>query len=263
MWTREELKTRGKVAFLRNYWMCVAVALILSLVVGSGGTSATSRVSNAVSGEESSNSIIDVKEQFSELTDNFSPIRNPIRTTIAAVGFLVVCVLAAVYLLLRIFVFKPLEIGGCRFFVENAYEKTSIGKMLFPFQSGYYSKMVLTMFLRDLYIGLWSLLLVIPGIIKSYEYRMVPYLLADCPELDRTEAFRISREMMYGQKMNAFVLDLSFIGWHLLSACTCNLVGVFFTQPYVNTTNAELFLQLKQDYFGRQSAYSQSTYRSF
>ncbi|MCI5649263.1 MAG: DUF975 family protein [Fusicatenibacter sp.] len=123
--------------------------------------------------------------------------------------------------------------------------------------------MVLTMFLRDLYIGLWSLLLVIPGIIKSYEYRMVPYLLADCPELDRTEAFRISREMMYGQKMNAFVLDLSFIGWHLLSACTCNLVGVFFTQPYVNTTNAELFLQLKQDYFGRQSAYSQSTYRSF
>ncbi|MCI5649262.1 MAG: hypothetical protein MR332_07500 [Fusicatenibacter sp.] len=133
MWTREELKTRGKVAFLRNYWMCVAVALILSLVVGSGGTSATSRVSNAVSGEESSNSIFDVKEQFSELTDNFSPIRNPIRTTIAAVGFLVVCVLAAVYLLLRIFVFKPLEIGGCRFFVENAYEKTSIGKMLFPF----------------------------------------------------------------------------------------------------------------------------------
>ena len=64
-----------------------------------------------------------------------------------------------------------------------------------------------------LYTFLWSLLLLIPGIVKAYEYRMVPYLLADYPELSTEEAFRISREMMNGEKMNTFILDLSFIGW--------------------------------------------------
>ena len=72
------------------------------------------------------------------------------------------------------------------------------------FGSGSYLKIVGTMFLRGLYIFLWSLLLFIPGIIKSYEYRMVPYLLAECPEMGNSEAFRISKEMMYGQKMEAF-----------------------------------------------------------
>ncbi|MDD7740882.1 MAG: DUF975 family protein [Fusicatenibacter sp.] len=263
MWTRAELKYRGKTAFLRNYWMCVAVALILSLVVGTGGSSASSRITYKVNEESSSESFLDVEEHFYDFADHFSPIRNPIRTIFAAVGFLVVLIFSLVFLLLRIFVFKPLEIGGCRFFMENAYEKTGIGKLLYPFQSGYYSKMVLAMFLRDLYIGLWSLLLVIPEIVKAYEYRMVPYLLADCPEMERSEAFRLSKEMMYGQKMNTFILDISFIGWRILSACTCNLVGIFFTEPYVNSTNAELFLRLKQDFFGRQSTYSQGTYRSY
>lgn len=105
------------------------------------------------------------------------------------------------------------------------------------------------MFCRDLFVSLWSLLFVIPGIIKSYEYRMVPYLMADAPDLTRQEAFRISKDLMYGQKMNAFVLDLSFIGWQILSACTCGLLGVFYVNPYNNATNAELFLELKRQYF--------------
>ena len=58
---------------------------------------------------------------------------------------------------------------------------------------------------------------------------MVPYLLADYPELSTEEAFRISREMMNGEKMNTFILDLSFIGWYILSSgITCNLVGIFY-----------------------------------
>lgn len=108
------------------------------------------------------------------------------------------------------------------------------------------------MFLRGLYIFLWSLLLFIPGIIKSYEYRMVPYLLSECPQMGSSEAFRVSKEMMYGQKMEAFILDLSFIGWEILSVCTCGLVGLFFVNPYKYATNAELFLELKRNYFGGQ-----------
>ena len=107
--------------------------------------------------------------------------------------------------------------------------------------------------LKNLYIFLWSLLLLIPGIVKAYEYRMVPYLLADYPELSTEEAFRISREMMNGEKMNTFILDLSFIGWYILSGITCNLVGIFYLYPYKYATDAELFLVLKQNYFSSRS----------
>ena len=81
--------------------------------------------------------------------------------------------------------------------------------------------------LRGLKTFLWGLLLVIPGIIKSYEYRMIPYILSENPGMDTKRAFQLSAEMMYGQKWNAFVLDLSFILWLILGAITCGLVNVF------------------------------------
>jgi uncharacterized membrane protein len=113
--------------------------------------------------------------------------------------------------------------------------------------------MVLTQFLKSLYTLLWTLLLIIPGIVKHYEYRMIPYLLADFPEMSKDDAFRISKEMMNGNKMNAFILDLSFIGWHILSAVTLGIVGIFYVNPYVNATNAELYLTLKKQHFGTNS----------
>lgn len=158
--------------------------------------------------------------------------------------------------LLGIFLFNPLEVGGCRFFMENSEYQPTVGRLGFAFQKGMYGKTVLTLFLRKLFIGLWSLLLIVPGIVKAYEYRMVPYLLADDPNMTRQDAFRLSKELMYGQKWNIFVLDLSFLGWSLLSLCTCGLLAIFYVNPYVQATNAELFLELKREYFAsRQNAY--------
>lgn len=91
-----------------------------------------------------------------------------------------------------------------------------------------------------------SLLFIIPGIIKSYEYRMVAYILADQPELTRKEAFELSRKMMNGNKWNAFVLDLSFIGWGFLTAITFGILGIFYVNPYIQHTNAALYLKLKE-----------------
>lgn len=161
--------------------------------------------------------------------------------------------LVLAFILIRIFVLAPFEVGGSRFFIENSMEKAGLGNILFGFQNGYYGKTVWTLFLKNLYIFLWSLLLLIPGIVKAYEYHMVPYLLADYPELSTEEAFRISREMMSGEKMNTFILDLSFIGWYILSGITCNLVGIFYLYPYKYATDAELFLVLKQNYFSSRS----------
>jgi uncharacterized membrane protein len=98
---------------------------------------------------------------------------------------------------------------------------------------------------RTIFLILWSLLLIIPGIVKYYEYLMVPYLLAENPYLSREEAFAESKRMMDGEKWNAFVLDLSFLGWILLSELTAGLVGVFYVNPYVNGTHAALFEALR------------------
>ncbi len=73
--------------------------------------------------------------------------------------------------------------------------------------------MLLRSFGRDLYTVLWTLCLIIPGIVKSYEYKMIPYILAENPRILRKRAFEISKNMMDGEKWNAFVIDLSFIGW--------------------------------------------------
>ena len=75
------------------------------------------------------------------------------------------------------------------------------------------------------------------------------------------EAFQISKQMMDGQKWAAFVMDLSFIGWKILSSITCGLVGLFYANPYEYATDAELFLILKQNYFSGRS-YS-NTYQTY
>ena len=71
----------------------------------------------------------------------------------------------------------------------------TFGNLLDGFKSGHYGNIVLTIFLRDLFISLWTLLLVIPGIVKIYEYLMVPYILAENPAMDRKSAFAISKRM--------------------------------------------------------------------
>ena len=79
---------------------------------------------------------------------------------------------------------------------------------------------------------------IIPGIIKQYEYMMIPFLLA--------EAFEKSRQMMKGNKWAAFVLDLSFIGWSLLGIITFGLVNIFFAGPYQYLTQSQLYFRLKE-----------------
>ncbi len=98
-------------------------------------------------------------------------------------------------------------------------------------------------FLRGLYVFLWSLLLVIPGIVKSYSYAMTPFIMTDHPELSASDAINRSKEMMNGHKWNLFVLDLTFIGWAILCVLTLNL-GNLFLNPYVNAAYAVFYRQI-------------------
>jgi len=100
------------------------------------------------------------------------------------------------------------------------------------------------MFLRDVYVFLWILLFIVPGIVKSYEYRMIPYLLAEDPYMETHTAFDMTKRYMDNNKWDTFVLDLSFFGWALLSAISFGIVGIFYLAPYQNLTNSALYLKL-------------------
>lgn len=87
-----------------------------------------------------------------------------------------------------------------------------------------------------LFTFLWSLLFVIPGIVKAYSYALTPYILAKYPEVQAKEALKVSMKIMDGKKAELFVLQLSFIGWAMLAGITFGLLGIFFVIPYMAIT---------------------------
>ena len=228
MWNRAELKMRGNMAFKKNYVSAVVVALLMGIF----GT---------VSGESSARRVSENSDIYSGNLFNVGMITG-LLAGIATVVILIV-------LVAKVFVGNLLKMGGYRFFILNQTAQPGIGTLLDGFRSGHYVNIVLTMFLRDLFTTLWSLLLVVPGIVKHYEYLMVPYIIAENPAMDYKEAFQISKQMMDGEKMEAFILDLSFLGWYLLSAVTCGLLAIFYVNPYVQASFAEMYT------FNKQKAY--------
>lgn len=106
---------------------------------------------------------------------------------------------------------------------------------------------ILAGFLTNVYIFLWSLLLIIPGIIKSLSYAMTYYIIADNPNIKALDAIKRSQKMMNGHKWEYFVLELSFIGWVILSLLTCG-IGFIWLTPYMETTKANFYLTIKEDF---------------
>lgn len=221
-------------AFKKNYVSAVVVALLMGIF----GT---------VSGESSARRVSENSDIYSGNLFNAEMITG-LLAGIATVVILIV-------LVAKVFVGNLLKMGGYRFFILNQTAQPGIGTLLDGFRSGHYVNIVLTMFLRDLFTALWSLLLVVPGIVKHYEYLMVPYIIAENPAMDYKEAFQISKQMMDGEKMEAFIMDLSFLGWYLLSAVTCGLLAIFYVNPYVQASFAEMYT------FNKQKAYQEGDIR--
>lgn len=234
MWNRAELKMRGNMAFKKNYVSAVVVALLMGIF----GT---------VSGESSARRVSENSDIYSGNLFNVGMITG-LLAGIATVVILIV-------LVAKVFVGNLLKMGVYRFFILNQTAQPGIGTLLDGFRSGHYVNIVLIMFLRDLFTALWSLLLVVPGIVKHYEYLMVPYIIAENPAMDYKEAFQISKQMMDGEKMEAFIMDLSFLGWYLLSAVTCGLLAIFYVNPYVQASFAEMYT------FNKQKAYQEGYIR--
>ncbi len=114
---------------------------------------------------------------------------------------------------------------------------------LFTIYRDNFQKSFLVLFLINLFVMLWTLLFIIPGVIMAYAYSMSVYIANDNPELTSMEAIQKSKELMKGHKWDLFVLDLSFIGWILL-ACITFGAGLILLKPYVETAHAEFYRNL-------------------
>ena len=153
-------------------------------------------------------------------------------------------VLVILSLAVSILLLNPINVGFSYFRVNALRGTGNVGDLGRGFDAAY-KRNVGTLLLQAVYTFLWTCLLIVPGFIKAYEYCMIPYLLADHPEMTRQEAFATSKAMMKGNKWKAFVLDLSFIPWDILSALTLGIVSVFYVAPYHQLTAAALYEKLK------------------
>jgi len=124
-------------------------------------------------------------------------------------------------------------------------EKTHVEDLFANFKTRF-SRYLGGMLWMYLFTFLWSLLFAIPGIIKSYAYRMTSFILADSPEVKAKDAIKISMRMTKGYKGKLFVLDLSFLGWFLLSGLTCGILSIVYVMPYYTSTLAGYYEELKE-----------------
>ena len=249
-WSRAQLKDRAKNVLRHNYWIAFVVALILAFATGSGGIRSETNYSTSFNTTQFDefkteyNGIIDTND-FSGFKELYRNNNFPGKYIFASVITVAVLIAILFSIAVKVFLFNPLAVGCYKFYSSSAESAhNNMAPVGIAFKKGNYGGIVKGMFLMNLFTFLWTLLFIIPGIIKTYAYRMVPYIMADNPEMNATDAITLSRNMMDGEKFDAFVLDLSFIGWYLLGILACG-IGVLFVNPYKFSTDAQLYLVIR------------------
>jgi len=214
MATRQELKERAKDQLGRKLfgdrWLnMLLVFLILELILG------------IVSGSTP----YDFKSGISYFRITFS--------TILSVAALIVT--------------GPLKYGAVRVAVTSARknEKANLNNLFVGFKECLGDAIILRI-MTSIFVFLWTLLLIIPGIIKSYAYSMAIYVQQDQPNKDWSYCLNRSKELTKGHKWDLFVLDLSFIGWYIVGFL-CLFVGTLWVRPYYEMTKANFYLELIKD----------------
>lgn len=213
MWDRATLKSRAKAELGISYWQSLCVTSLVNIVP----TLAYGILLGLFFG------ILEFIGYYGEF--------------LTVLAFLAISIAYIIVMLV-------LQVGKNLFFINAAKGDRQWSYIFLPFTSGKFLQIAGTMFVLQLRIFLWSLLFVIPGIIKSYEYYMVPYIIAENPDMNINEAISISTAMTTNDKFNIFVLNLSFLGWYFLGSCIGG-VGEFLVLPYDEATTAQLYGALK------------------
>ncbi|MCD8239703.1 MAG: DUF975 family protein [Clostridiales bacterium] len=224
MWTRKGLKQKARAALKRNYWRAVLASLIYYMLCCDGVGSAAG-----------------IFGSFKSVPFHISRSKTAL-SGIAALAAVVL--ISAVIMFIEAFIINPLHVGVVRFELNALRSEGKLSDIRSGFECSY-KRNVKIMFIRSLYIFIGFIFFIIPGIILSYQLMMIPYILAENPDIDRKEAFGLSSKYMEGNKWNAFVLGLSFILWHILGVITHGIADLFYTEPYVRLTHAAFYDALK------------------
>lgn len=232
MWTIRNLKTKAWAGLKKNYWQAFLASLVLLMVGGSGGASVNWNLQKS-----------DFPEGIFEAGSAVPPY---------IIVFIIAAVLLGILFALafRVLLGYPLEVGAWKYFVEGQKQTFDLNHLGYAFNKSRYLDIIKTMLWRAILNFLWFLLLIIPGIIAFYAYRMVPFILADNANIGYKQAVKLSVRMTRGHKFHIFLLDLSFLGWLLLGFLAL-FVGVLFVFPYINAAYAELYAVLRQSAIGQ------------
>lgn len=229
-WNRAELKQLAKQSIRKNLFYCVGICLATSLLT-TGFFGITFN-------------------EYSETAQFYVGLGSYGNISLNIFEWELLPALAAfiglLSVLYSIFIAAPISVGQARFFIENRTEASRFEALFYCFRKGCYINIVKTIFLRDLYITLWTFLFVIPGIYKAYQYAMIPYILAENPTMPHHEVLQLTKELTNNNKLDMFILDLSFIGWYIACAFTCG-IGYFFLAPYIYATGTELYIHLRDE----------------
>lgn len=285
MWERKELKDKAKKVVYKNYWTAIVVCFLIALFTGEFGTSTVGIWQSEDSmdpnfviqqvEEKTNNEELEIDSFFTErnikqtLNETQIKIIEAIEANLNSatksqkyifkiwdgitsfnnnypILGIILYIVAILSFAFTIFVADPLIVGGKRYFLKaREGNNTKVGIIGEVFQKEHWLNVAITMFLRNIYNALWYLT-IIGGVIKTYEYRMIPYILAENPTIKRKEAFMLSKKMMKGNKWKTFILDMSFFGWNFLSVLTFGLLSILYVNPYNAATNAELYIKLKE-----------------
>ena len=222
----KELRAKAWNSLKGKYWKAFLVVLVLGalLSIGTG--------------------LVSYSQAMTDLVRMADPAQMDstakLGATVISVAALAVCIVG---LLISIFVGNAATVGMSHYFLKNTNSNPSFADAFSGFKVKY-RRNIGTLFVMGIKQALWSLLFVIPGIIKSFEYAIIPYILADDAEISSKDAFKKAKAMMKGNKWRLFKLNFSFIGWEILCVLTLGL-GTFFLLPYINAANAEFYAELK------------------
>ena len=226
--TSAEFRSIARLA-LKGKWPIAILAGLITVLLG-GSFSPTTFEFNFNVTSSDTGSALDLGNSISLLPDWFP-----------AIAWTMVIV-AIIYAILYFVIGSVVAIGYAKFNLEIVdHGDAKIGDIFSCMNM--WKTAVVTRLLTSLIIFLWSLLLIIPGIIAAYSYAMTDYILAENPDMKATEAMKASKEMMKGNRWRLFVLELSFIGWAILCVFTCGL-GTFVLAPYQEAAYAAFYREV-------------------
>jgi hypothetical protein len=234
MWTRTLLKDNAKACLRKTYWRAFLFCFVATLLTGSLAL-------------RRSFFSIHLKLGFDGLS-----LQNPnalylyllsLSSYPMVIATVISLVLTVMVLAWELFAVPVVQVGWCRVMMENRVGNPPLDTIYSGFSTNYWN-LFKGRFYANLRIFLYSLLLIVPGVVKYYQYVFVPYLLAENPNLTPARTAELSAQMTDGEKWNIFLLDLSFIGWRILGALLFG-IGNIFVEPYYRATMAELYAAMR------------------